>query len=240
MELPKTADMANIQPFFMHSLGKTLATFGQYVMPFAFSMAGFVSFMRAKKRDGLVTKVKSAPSPDILQGMSWQEFEALVGEAYRRKGYLVKENFEKGPDGGVDLVLLDGPEKYLVQCKQWRALKVGVKVIRELYGVMASTGAVGGFVVTSGEFTRDSKAFAQGKNIELVDGPELKRLIRDVKSSLPALNPAKAVGRANQCPKCGKEMVIRTARQGGKAGQKFWGCKGFPGCRTTLPLENAN
>jgi restriction system protein len=41
-----------------------------------------------------------------------------------------------GPDGGVDLVLRkpggNGSEKFLVQCKQWRALKVGVDVVREL------------------------------------------------------------------------------------------------------------
>ncbi len=42
------------------------------------------------------------------------------------------------------------------------ALKVGVDVVRELYGVMAAKGATGGFVVTSGRFTEDAKAFAQG------------------------------------------------------------------------------
>lgn len=240
MELPKTADMAHIQPFFMRSLGKTLATFGQYVMPLAFSIAALISFMRVQKRAKLVTQVTNGRGPDVLQDMTWHEFEALVGEAYRRNGYSVKENFDKGPDGGVDLVLLDGSEKYLVQCKQWRALKVGVKVVRELYGVMASAGAVGAFVVTSGEFTRDSVSFAQGKNIELIDGPQLKRMIRDVKSSPPITREAvKTVSQTKLCPKCGKEMVVRTARQGEKAGQKFWGCKGFPGCRTTMLLENA-
>lgn len=238
MELPKTADMANIQPFLIGSLGKTLATFGQFLMPFAFSIAGLVSFMRVKKRDTLVTKVKSGGSPEILQDMSWQEFEALVGEAYRRKGYSVKENFDKGPDGGVDLVLLDGSEKYLVQCKHWRTLKVGVKVVRELYGVMASTGAVGGFVVTSGEFTSDAKAFAQGKNIELINGPKLTRLIQGVQSSRPVVESSQAAAPRKQCPKCGKEMVLRTARQGANEGQEFWGCKGFPKCRTTLALIN--
>jgi restriction system protein len=43
-----------------------------------------------------------------------------------------------GADGGVDLVLTkpgkSGGEKFLVQCKQWRAYKVGVDVVRELYG----------------------------------------------------------------------------------------------------------
>jgi restriction system protein len=33
---------------------------------------------------------------------------------------------------GVDLALTKGTEKFLVQCKQWKAYKVGVDVVREL------------------------------------------------------------------------------------------------------------
>lgn len=240
LEIPKAVDMAHMQPVFIRTWGKALASFGQYVIPFAFSMAGVISFWRGQKRGKLMSKVQSGTGHDILQNMTWQEFEALVGEAFRRKGYSVKENFEKGPDGGVDLVLVDGSEKYLVQCKQWRALKVGVKVVRELYGVMASAGAVGGFVVTSGEFTSDSKAFAQGKNIELIDGPELTLLIRDVKSLRPAAATIPAAPQGKHCPKCGKEMVLRTARHGPRAGQQFWGCKGYPEFKSTLALGYEN
>ncbi len=240
LEISKPSDIVHMQSMLIRTWGKALASFGQYVMPFAFSMAGFISFWRGQERNKLLCKVQSGPGHDILQQMTWQEFEALVGEAFRRKGYSVKENFKKGPDGGVDLVLVDGSETYLVQCKQWRVFKVGVKVVRELYGVMASAGAVGGFVVTSGEFSRDAKAFAQGKNIELIDGPELTRLIRDVRSSRPVVATSQAVPQAKHCPKCGKEMVLRTARRGPWTGQQFWGCKGYPQCKSTLALGYEN
>lgn len=50
-----------------------------------------------------------------------------------------------GADGGVDLVLTrtgkNGGEKFLVQCKRWRAFKVGAEVVRELYALMAAGGA---------------------------------------------------------------------------------------------------
>lgn len=42
-------------------------------------------------------------------------------------------------------------------------------------------------------------------------------------------NPAPA------CPACGKGMVLRTARQGARAGSRFWGCTGYPECRGTPP-----
>jgi len=49
--------------------------------------------------------------------------------------------------------------------------------VRELYGVMAAEGAACGFVVTSGVFTDEVRAFAVGRNIELIDGKALHALI---------------------------------------------------------------
>ena len=33
------------------------------------------------------------------------------------------------------------------------------------------------------------------------------------------------------CPKCGRELVLRTAKKGEREGNQFWGCSGFPQCR---------
>ena len=32
------------------------------------------------------------------------------------------------------------------------------------------------------------------------------------------------------CPKCGKTLVLRTAKKGDNMGNQFWGCSGFPKC----------
>ncbi len=34
-----------------------------------------------------------------------------------------------------------------------------------------------------------------------------------------------------RCPRCGRKMVLRTARRGPNEGGQFWGCAGFPKCR---------
>lgn len=34
-----------------------------------------------------------------------------------------------------------------------------------------------------------------------------------------------------KCPRCGADLVIRTAQKGSNAGGKFWGCSSFPKCR---------
>lgn len=38
------------------------------------------------------------------------------------------------------------------------------------------------------------------------------------------------------CPRCGKSMVLRTARKGAKKGFQFWGCSNYPSCRATKEL----
>lgn len=40
-----------------------------------------------------------------------------------------------------------------------------------------------------------------------------------------------------KCPKCGSEMVLRTAKSGPNQGEKFWGCSNFPKCRGILKWE---
>ncbi len=43
---------------------------------------------------------------------------------------------------------------------------MGVKVVREVFGVMTARHAQGAIIVTSGIFTQDAKTFAAGKPIE--------------------------------------------------------------------------
>ena len=42
--------------------------------------------------------------------------------------------------------------------------------------------------------------------------------------------PPKEVAAEKICPKCGKPLVLRTAKKGENAGNRFWGCSGFPKC----------
>ena len=234
-----------LSQFVTQSLVTALASVGQYIVPLIGLVGAAMSFFRRRQRVALVTDVAQARSADALDGMSWREFEILVGEAFRLQGYRVAETGGGGPDGGIDLALTKGNEKFLVQCKQWKAYKVGVDVVRELYGVMAAKGAAGGFVVTSGRFTDDARKFADGRNVQLVDGTKLFAMIKQAKQSVaataqpttskPQMVTPKAVA-VTSCPLCSSGMVKRTARNGSNAGSEFWGCSTFPKCRGVRPL----
>ena len=39
------------------------------------------------------------------------------------------------------------------------------------------------------------------------------------------------------CPKCGSEMVLRTAKRGSNQGDQFWGCPNYPQCHGTRKYE---
>jgi restriction system protein len=210
---------------------RTFAFYGQYLLPLLCLIGAGISAFKRRSRKQLVERITTTPTIDALNGMSWQQFEQLVGEGFRRQGYQVRETGQAGPDGGVDLVLRRDGELHLVQCKQWRAQRVGVAVVRELYGAMAAQGAAGGFVVTSGRFTDEVKRFADGRNVQLIDGERLKALLAMGSSPPVALS---ATPRAEpSCPQCGSEMVLRSARRGAQVGTRFWGCSAFPSCRGT-------
>ena len=174
---------------------------------------------------------------DSIQSLSWREFEELVAEAFRRKGYFVLENPERGPDGGVDLRLRKNGQLVFVQCKHWKTKKVGVKTVRELFGVMTAQKVAHGIVVTFGEFTEDAKEFATGKFIQLIAGNQLLKLISAVQKNQQISKSDNEI-QVPTCPKCGSEMKLRIAKKGKYAGQEFWGCLKFPDCRGILALKN--
>lgn len=49
---------------------------------------------------------------------------------------------------------------------------------------------------------------------------------KDIPEHLPVNSEEKLI-----CPRCGKELVLRTAKKGEHAGNQFYGCSGFPKCR---------
>ena len=117
-------------------------------------------------------------SLDSIRALPWQEFEHLVGEAYRREGYHVEETGTSSGDGGIDLILRGGSETVLVQCKQWKVRSVGVKPVRELFGVLTAERADRAVLVTCGTFTKGAVDFARGKPLRLVAGEEVLSLVR--------------------------------------------------------------
>lgn len=212
--------------------GKALAAVGPMIAPWvalAILAAGLLGVGNHLWRRFLLSR---AAGVQALRQMNWSDFELLVGEAFRRQGYFVTEHGGGQADGGIDLELVRGSERVIVQCKHWLNRQVSVQRVRELLGVVTAEGADRGILVATGGFTRDALEFAAGKPLQLVDGEALVMLTRPTTDPVPAESP-QVQTMPPSCPTCEKPMVLRTARRGRSAGSRFWGCPAYPDCRGT-------
>ena len=200
---------------------KALAVPAPYFAFFILLIAPF-SFFNSRRK---VKQLDYQRSIETVRQLHWRNFEELVAEAYRRQGYKVSEG-GFGADGGIDLELRKNDEWVLVQCKQWKAQKVGVSVIREMLGVLVASNANKVIVITSGRYTQQAIDFASDKPMALVDGNKLLSLIHDVQTE-PKVETVKHTA----CPRCGSELLERQAKRGINAGNTFLGCSNFPKCR---------
>lgn len=102
MPLSPPKDLHSFSSSISRTLFISISKLLQFIIPIAFIIGAAVSVFKSKERSKLLDEQSGI---DSVRSMSWQEFELLVGEAFRRKGYEVKENGGGGADGGIDLVL---------------------------------------------------------------------------------------------------------------------------------------
>lgn len=223
----------------MHMILQAMSGIAHFIALFLLVPAP-LSYLKQREKSKRLDAQKGI---ETIRALSWRQFEELVGEAYRRRGYTVIENESAGADGGVDLRLRKDGVIHLVQCKQWRSQKVGVSIVREMFGVLTSEKAASMSIITSGMFTQEAKSFAQGKAIDLVDGTQLQQMVSQVQSSPPPITVKTKQKVESQlqsqqaCPKCGSGLVLRIAKKGENAGNQFFGCSAFPKCRHTEPVN---
>ena len=172
-----------------------------------------------------------------LAALSWVQFEQVIADAFRRHGYRVRETGGRHqPDGGVDVVLQRDGETTIVQAKHWRRDRVGVTLVRELYGVQQAMHVHHAMFVCLGRYTADAQAFAAENDMTLVDGEQLLKIIRAGLDGAALVLPEPASLQAPNCPACSSVMVRRTAQRGALAGRDFWGCSRYPACRGTVNI----
>lgn len=107
-------------------------------------------------------------------------FERSVKDLFEKMGFSVKSTKVTG-DGGIDLVAVNSQPvykgKYIIQCKRYSIdNKVSEVAVRDLYGVVNAEDANKGILVTTSDFTKSARTFADGKPIELICGNVLKEL----------------------------------------------------------------
>jgi len=116
-----------------------------------------------------------------LLKLSPTEFEHLVRQLFVAMGAEAWTTIPS-KDGGVDAVATSKNLFFggicLIQAKRWTGL-VGLESVHALTGVMADHNATTGVLVTTSWFGHASEEFAQRNRITLINGGELKHLIKE-------------------------------------------------------------
>lgn len=171
-----------------------------------------------------------------LRTIDWFQFEKLVAAVFRKLGYTVSRRGGANPDGGIDLVIDKDGQQAAVQCKQWKQWNVGVKSVREFLGALTDAGIQKGIFITLCGYTGEAKQLAEKHGIEIINETGLATLLESTGANADPDILGILRDTRKFCPKCEREMVLRTATKGLNAGNQFWGCSAYPRCRYTMPV----
>jgi restriction system protein len=118
--------------------------------------------------------------PNLLK-LTPTEFEHLVRQLFVAMGAEAWTTIPS-KDGGIDAVATSKNLFFggvcLIQAKRWTGV-VGLDAVHALTGVMADHNATTGVLVTTSWFGRASEQFANRNRVTLINGAELKQLIKD-------------------------------------------------------------
>lgn len=175
----------------------------------------------------------------VFDHIEWRRFEAVCEALFAQSG-MRAETQSHGADGGVDIWLWSqySDKPVIVQCKHWKKRVVGVKQLREFYGVLKSHDLAYGTFATSSTFSQDALAFAKDNRINAQDREGLLRLIgkRTTEQQTSLLQTAyDGEYWKPTCVNCGVKMVERQSKDGASS---FWGCANFgrTRCRSTMKV----
>ena len=108
-----------------------------------------------------------------LRALPWEEFADELSKAYAREGYEV----QRLAGGPADFELARSGRKALVACKRWKATRTGIEPLRELEAARRPREADACVYIAAGEITAQARRFASERNIRLLEGRELAKLL---------------------------------------------------------------
>lgn len=166
-------DSTNIE---IYSIGLLIFLFSLFIH----KIKAFFQDRKPVLKKGFISKHKTLKS---VKALSWYDFELLTMELYASMGWDVRGNEKKGADGGVDVWMSKKAFNNkiitaIVQCKRYENSPVTIKVIREMYGLKYEYEVDEVYIVTTSRFTKECQPFAKGKNMTLVDGKALIKLMK--------------------------------------------------------------
>ncbi|MCY2934317.1 MAG: restriction endonuclease [Planctomycetota bacterium] len=114
-----------------------------------------------------------------LEKLTPEEFEDFIGEVFEALDFQVERVGGSG-DQGADLKLTRGPARAVVQCKFYKKSLIGSPELQKFLGTIHQSESQKGYFVTTSSFSLSAEKFAANQPIELIDGPRLAELVREL------------------------------------------------------------
>jgi hypothetical protein len=116
---------------------------------------------------------------DFLLLAAPYEFETIVADLFRRKGYSVVQTARTG-DGGKDIILRRDSKTFFVECKRYhRGSLIDTPALRRFLGTMVAERADAGFFVTTSDFNSNAREFAAQNRITAINGDKLTQALAE-------------------------------------------------------------
>ncbi len=124
----------------------------------------------------MLSPTKADERLKALREMSWEPFNALIADAYRRQGYVVAPVNKSA----FDFTLARQGRLTLLHCRRWKVNQLGAGPVEDLANAIAGEDAHNAICISAGGFTDKARESAAGKPISLVHGIELAALVGDI------------------------------------------------------------
>jgi hypothetical protein len=128
----------------------------------------------ARKLNSMIAAGSSSLTLEQLLCFEWKRLEELTARFFSVQGWRT-EQIPSGTDGSVHFKLAhssDPNRRAYVSCKASQE-DVDMMRVRDFYGSMTADGVREGWFLTTSNFTRAARSFAEGKPLKLMSGPEI-------------------------------------------------------------------
>ncbi len=88
--VPTVTNPADLGGAVVHQMIHSFAFFLQFVVPPAFLIGAAVSYFKRSRSTRLLEETRRPQGPAVAS-LTWQEFESLVAEGFRQRGFTVTE-----------------------------------------------------------------------------------------------------------------------------------------------------
>lgn len=182
------------------------------------------NFIRTYEING--KKIKEGLYSPITQN---ERHMAVIKGLRTPDNQIQKHFFEKHFDDTYrSLVVLSNPKTYLNA--KFAKKEVKNKVIRAdaLISYIKETDKTSCCDLKNDEMLSAAKYFLEHN---ILDRSDYSLKYKEIVEQLKETATENAEQNTKTCPRCGAELVLRTAKKGDNAGKEFYGCSTFPKCR---------